>query len=140
MEVQERNWESEGGGGKLWVSRGSGGKLWVSGGAGCKQEVIWNCTRQAVGICMCRREEGRGGGASGCDGVGISGKEGVTGDAAGKQWVPRGAGGMKCVSGRGGCKAVGNWNRVGISGKAGVQEASSGYQAVQEASIGHLER
>ena len=29
--------------------------------------------------------------------MGISGKEGVTGDAGDKQWVPRGAGGMKCV-------------------------------------------
>ena len=38
--------------------------------------------------------------------MGISGKAGVTGDAGGKQWVP---GGMKCVSGRGGCKAVGIW-------------------------------
>ena len=56
--------------------------------------------------------------------VGISSKAGVTGDAGGKQWVPGGAGDMKCVSGHGECKAVGIWN----GGKEWESQVKQGFR------------
>ena len=90
---------------------------------------------------------------SGCEGGKECYKAGVTGDAGGKQLVPGGAGGMKCVSGRGGCKAEGIWNKGVKEWKSQVKQwcrrqAVSTWRCrrkaqwnleVKEASSGYLE-